>query len=143
MARVGFVVSDVNNSAITADLSTTAVVLLHADSDQDANSEAMPSSGYLSHVELHFTSAATPTTVQAHLTWELAGDEPASGQSAATTLHALQTSDEKGAAIGIDQFYRTPALATSAGQIYLWLVLDSGTATLESARLHWAEHLGR
>ena len=88
-------------------------------------------------------TTGTPATLTGILTWDAAGDNPASAQFTITLVAAMTTASTYiGAVIG-DFPFRRPAGVGTAGTIYLFLKTDAGTVTLQIARLHWSEDVGR
>ena len=137
MADQGFIVNDATVSGIGT---SYAAVLLHEDSTSDANSRALPQACFLSHLELQLdTASGSQTKVSAFLTYDSAGNDPLTGESADNTLHAgVGDATLLNTAIDLTVYFRAPASQTTAGKLYLFLKVDAGTVDCTKARLHWA-----
>jgi hypothetical protein len=145
----GFASNDGDVAGITG---TTFVlgkaIKLHADTDVDAKSSALPNACYLSHLDLQLdATSGAPTKVSAILAWDAGGDSPMTGLSEGNKLWAGLTNaniDESSVtalyntSIGLDVWITSPASQTTGGACYLWIIVDAGTVTVKRARLHWA-----
>ena len=140
MADQGFIVNDAAVSAIGTSYAVGKGIKLHGDTGSDANSRQVPQACYLSHLEVTVdTASGSPTKLSAFLTYDSAGDEPLTGESADNTLHAgLTNTSLLNTAITLDVFFNAPATQTTAGALYLFLKVDAGTVNCTKARLHWA-----
>jgi hypothetical protein len=139
MADQGFIVNDADVASIGTSYALGKVIKLHADSTSDANSKAMPTGCYLSHLEIQLLETSTTVaTVSAFLCWDVAGDDPLTAEAAGVSLHdSMTTASTMMTAIAMDVWIREPAAATS-GEVYLFLKVNDGAVTLKKARLHWA-----
>ena len=77
--------------------------------------------------------------MSAFLTYDSAGNDPLTGESADNTLHAgVGDATLLNTAIDLTVYFRAPASQTTAGKLYLFLKVDAGTVDCTKARLHWA-----
>lgn len=110
----------------------------------DALARKRPSGGYWSYLEVNFTqTGAAPATCTYKLTWDAAGDVAASSEATITLTAGVTTGTKWGGASGLDIW---PALNSSAtattNKVYLWVKVNAGTVTLDTARLYWRDHQG-
>ena len=139
MADQGFIVNDATVSGIGTSYAIGKIITLQEDAASDANSKALPQAGYLSHLELRLvTASGSPTKVTAYISYDSAGNEPLTGESADNTLHAGFAANNLLTAIDLDVYFRTPAVQDAAGKLHLFIKVDAGTVDLTSARIHWA-----
>tara|TARA_R110000824_G_scaffold65692_3_gene170989 strand:+ start:5215 stop:5643 length:429 start_codon:yes stop_codon:yes gene_type:complete len=138
MADQGFIVNDAEVTAIGTSYAVGKAIKLHADTASDANSKAMPSACYLSHLEIQLLETSTTVSnVSAFLCWDATGNDPLTAEAVEVSLHdALTTASTMMTAVAMDVWIREPAAATS-GEVYLFLKVDSGAVTLKKARLYW------
>lgn len=144
----GFIVNEAEVAGITTTIAAAAVITLGAFTTVDANATAIPAGGYMSHVEVQATkTAGTPATLTAVLTYDVAGDDPASVATAVPLVASATTANTYVAKIPLDQWNRTPAVPGALpppagytyGRLYLFLVTNAGTITLNKARLQWRD----
>jgi len=105
----------------------------------DVNAKALPSGGYWSHLEVLLDeTGATVASVTCYLTWDAAGDVPASSEATIALVAGLTDVSLRGGATGLDVW---PCLTDNsvAGTLYLWIKTNAGTATLVQARLYWRD----
>ena len=140
MADQGFIVNDAAISAIGTSYAVAKGIKLHGDVAIDANSRQLPQACYLSHLEVTVdTASGSPTKLSAFLTYDSAGDDPLTGESADNTLHAgLTDTSILNTAIDLNVFFNAPATQTTVGALYLHVKVDAGTVNCTKARLHWA-----
>lgn len=144
---MGFAIDDTGGTGTQAGITTAYavanVILLHLDADQDARSGALPSAGYLSHLDLKvLATAGSPANVDAWLSWDAAGDHAATGEFTDQVLvAALTTANTYNTRIVIDHWYKAPSVQTTKGKLYLWVKFNAGTVTVQRARLYWSDNL--
>ena len=145
----GFASNDGDVAAITGSSFVLGkAIKLHADTDVDAKSSALPNACYLSHIDLQLdATSGTPATVDAFLAWDAGGDSPMTGLAEGNKLWAgLTDANIDGAAvtalfntsIALNVWITSPASQTTGGACYLWIKVNTGTVTVKRARLHWA-----
>tara|TARA_R110002051_G_C8431927_1_gene453586 strand:+ start:28 stop:480 length:453 start_codon:yes stop_codon:yes gene_type:complete len=143
----GFIVNDAEVTGITGSYVLGKKVLLHEDNDpstgSDVYSKAMPNSCYLSHLDLQLDQeeATLHKYVSCFLTWDAAGDDPMTSESAGNQVVAGLTDTSLAlASIALDVWVTRPAGQTTAGKVYLHLRGNAAGATyaVKKARLHWA-----
>ena len=141
MADQGFIVSDAPSgvASVGSSYAIGKAILLHEDSAVDANSRAMPSACHWSHLEIQVSSiSGSAASLTAYLTWDSAGDLPATSASATTTIvTGLTTATDGGVAIALDVWPTFPSDATTTGKLYLFVKTNTGTVTVLRARLYW------
>ena len=145
----GFASNDADVAGITGSSFVLGkAIKLHADTDVDDKSSALPSACYLSHLDLQLdATSGTPTKGSAILAWDLGGDSPMTGLSEGNALWGGLTDANIDSAsvtalfntsIGLDVWITSPESQTTQGACYLWIIVDTGTVTVKRARLHWA-----
>jgi len=138
----GFATNDAVVTGIDHAYDLSKVILLHKDTDIDVKSSALPQACYISHLDLQLdVTSGNATTVSAFLSWDSAGDDPMTGESAGNTLWAGMTDTSLGCtSIAMDAWVTAPAGQTTTGKCYLHLKIVGSTpvVTLNKARLHWA-----
>jgi hypothetical protein len=100
----------------------------------------IPQGCYWDHLELQLLATGTPTSVSAWLSWDSAGDHPATSEGTVTLVAALTTANTYGASLVINGWFRAPTVQTTPGTLYLHLkIAGTGTVTCNRARLVWTE----
>jgi hypothetical protein len=90
---------------------------------------AVPENLLLDHLEVQFASlSGSPTTATMFLSWDSSGDYAATNEASAT-IKAGKTTATKGTATWVLNriMARPPGIGT-AGTLYVWVKLDTGTA---------------
>lgn len=150
-ATQGFACEAADVASITTSYAIAQVVTLGANITRDASAKAVPAGGMWSYLDVQvLKTGGAPTTVEAVITWDTAGDDPAYVTTVAADLVAAGTtantfigtlplnfwpSTPWGAADGAAR----PA-AYVTGRVYVQLRVDAGTVTLKKARLHFRDH---
>lgn len=121
--------------AHTQSLSTTFVgVACLSDAANEPNSKPFPRKGRISHIEIEIeSSASSPATVDAYLTWDAAGNRIATPATTQTITPGTGTSGGVVYSVGVE--YDRPDDAV-AGSIYVWARVNTGTATAHT-RVYW------
>ena len=79
-ARRGFIASNVAQAGVTTAYNNGQGILLDGTGTLDAGAVTLPGSAYLSHIEIQcLQTGATAATLTFFLSWDSAGDYPASG----------------------------------------------------------------
>tara|TARA_R110000824_G_scaffold309061_2_gene496485 strand:+ start:35 stop:466 length:432 start_codon:yes stop_codon:yes gene_type:complete len=140
----GFIVNDATVASITTSYVVGQKILLHEDSAADANSRAMPQSGYLSHLEIQMDeTGGTCANISLFLTWDSVGDDPMTAEAQSQLVHAGMTDVSlRNIAVSLDTWYTAPTGQTTAGKCYLFIKTNAGTVSLTKARLYWADRAG-
>jgi hypothetical protein len=136
-----------NSSAVnTIGTSFAANKLIELKKNTATNAKSVlviPQSFYADHIELVAAVASgSPTTVQAMLFWDSTGDLPIAGPSLALDLaSALTTASTKVISIRVDLDCIAPPGQTTAGSVYLGLLVDTGTINVAAggAKLIWRD----
>lgn len=136
--------SFLTNAAVVANIATAyaanKVIALTAASAVDGTQPALPSGGWLDHLELNVTFAGGATSGTAKLCWDAAGDVLASLPVAFTFEPGVTTTATKaGIIIPFQGWYRNPvAAAQSTMTIYLFVKVNAGTVdvAIGGAKLH-------
>lgn len=136
MLQRGYVISPASTAALTT--SWSSGILLSTTGDTAA--KALPTSPHLTDLTVKLTGATDGVQVYAYLSYDAAGAKPAAGVSAAGTV-AVISGTNGGCAFSLDitkPFYWG---GETRGQLYLWLKLSAGVATLASqgAVLGWSD----
>lgn len=143
MATIGMIVND-SDTALTA--GSWASTLMHEDTSEEAASlhGALPSSGFISTLDLVIQDAAgapTVTTIELFGTWDSAGDEiflPYTKLTVNTdTVPGQTTGTRIMASVKYERCFTQPSVQTTAGKMYLWIKLTDEDGDLRSARLNW------
>ena len=137
----GFICNAAAVAGQTTAYALARVVALSGSTAVDENAKAKPQGGYWSHLEVRLTeTVATVATVTVYLTWDAAGDVPASSEATITLVRGITTAATIGGATGLDVW---PSMNDNSvtGTIYLWIKTNAGTTTLDQARLYWRDHL--
>jgi len=144
MPQQGFICLDAEVPNIVG---TYLPALLHEDAAVDAGSTngALPSACWWSQLELVWdVTAGAVTEITLKLTWDSAGDNPASEEivlsTADNTIYAGQTDVSLWlATVDLNVSKRATAGQTTTGKVYLWskVTAGGGTLTLKKARLQW------
>ena len=139
-ARRGFIASNVAQAGVTTAYNNGQGILLDGTGTLDAGAVTLPGSAYLSHIEIQcLQPGATAATLTFFLSWDSAGDYPASGESGAITLiSGLTTGLRRGLALGLDVWIQSTDRQTTPGGLYLWCKTNNGTVTVNEARIFWA-----
>ncbi len=144
MMTVGFLVGTgtlPTNIGTTYD--ATKPVILNAGStaattvDNTANN-LMPVGAYIDHL----TVVVTPTVAASltlKLTWDAAGDVPASAPATVTLEPCVTTTTNSYIVTPFQGWIKPPSTATSLSRLYLWIKTNAGTVNVVSARLDWTE----
>ncbi len=100
---------------------------------------------YFDNLELECTPTGAVTTVTARLTWDAAGDHPASAEGTITLLQGITTATLYGGVVAMDAWKRPPATQPSPGYVYLWLKTNANTIDVAAggAKLHWTDGFAR
>jgi hypothetical protein len=132
----------VNTAAVTS-VSTSYVKVTLEEGSTDAKGTALPQAGYIAGLELKLlrTAGSAPATATFYLTWDTTGDHIAT-EALAITLVAATTSDVYGGYKAIDRVFRSPT-ARASSPLYAWVKMNDGTVTVQLAKLHWCDSLGR
>jgi len=126
---IGF--SYAHTQSLTTAFSGVACI---TDTANEANSQAFPAKGNISHIEIEIeSSVGSPTTVDAYLTWDAAGDRIVTPATAQTITTGTATSGGVVYYVGVQ--YNRPDDAV-AGSIYVWARVNTGTATAHT-RVYW------
>lgn len=138
MREASFLVSP--NAPVALSTTWTAIKLT-AVSASAANSRVTPACAYLGDVEIDLDTVVTAVSVQAMLTYDLAGLKSLAGPTAATTFANLSGSLGS-VSFAVDKIKTWPASGATmptTGECYLWLKVNAGTANLTAAgaRLQW------
>jgi hypothetical protein len=137
--NIGFAV----NAAAVESVSTTYTKVTLSSGSTDAKGAVLPAAGYISGLELKVlkTSGNNPATATFYLTWDETGDHLAT-EALAITLVAGATSNVYGGFKAIDRWFREPT-ARAGTAVYAWVKMNDGTVTVQLAKLHWCDSLGR
>ena len=137
----GFIVNDAAVTGINTGYVKGKRILLQEDSAEDPKSRAMPTSCYLSHLELQLdATSGSPTQVSAFMAWDSDGDDPLTAESASNaTWSGMTDTSLKNASIALDVWVTMPTGATAAGKCALWIKVNAGEVSVLKARLHWCD----
>jgi hypothetical protein len=137
--NIGFAI---NSAGVTGITTTYTKLTLGAASAVDLKGAALPQAGYAANFELQvLATAGTPTTATVYFTWDTGGDHPMT-VAATMTLVVGQTENTYGGSLALDKWFRSPTSRAST-DVFAWVKFDSGTVTVQHARLHWCDSLGR
>lgn len=100
---------------------------------------------YFDNLELECTPTGAVTTVTARLTWDAAGDHPASAEGTITLLQGITTTTLWGGVVVMDAWKRPPSTQAAVGTVYLWLKTNANTIDVAAggAKLHWTDGFAR
>lgn len=135
---VGFLTNAGAVTGIGSSYAAGKVIALTSDPAVDGAENDLPQGSYLDHLELRCTPTGAVTTVTGFLSWDAAGDSPASAEMTITLIQGLTTATLYGGAIAIDGWFRPPGKTLT---LYLFLKTNANTIDVAAggARLHWAE----
>jgi hypothetical protein len=136
----GFIANAATVAGQTTTYAIARAVALSGSTAVDAWAKALPSGGYWSHLEVLLTeTVATVASVTFFLSWDAAGNVPASSEATITLVRGLTDTTLLGGASGLDVW---PSFNDNAvaGTLYLHMKTNAGTATLTQARLYWRDH---
>ena len=144
----GFIVNDAAVTGINTGYVKGKRILLQEDSAEDPKSRAMPTSCYLSHLELQldeptagvYSGSAVVTQVSAFMAWDSDGDDPLTAESASNaTWDGMTNTSIRNASIALDVWVTMPTGATAPGKCALWIKVNAGEVSVLKARLHWCD----
>lgn len=129
------------NQTGTVNITTTFTqVVIKRDTAVDARAGVFPQSCKLSHIELQLSTVVTAASIVCYLSWDGAGHRPISPVESAT-LYATADGTRWVAGVAYDIDVTAPAAQPTAGEIYLWVKTNAGTATVETATAQWTDNL--
>ena len=139
-SRRGFIASNAAQPGVTTAYNNGQGIFLDGTGALDAGAATLPGSAYLSHIEIQCDqTGATAATLTFFLSWDSAGNYPASGESGAITLiSGLTDVSRRGLALGLDVWIMNTDRQTTSGGLYLWCKTNAGTVTVDEARIFWA-----
>ena len=93
-----------------------------------ATHDGVPARFYLDHLEVQVdTIALGATSLTGYLSWDAAGDYPATNEATSTIVTGKTTATRGSAVFDLkNHMVRPPGLGT-AGRMYLWLKTNAGT----------------
>lgn len=137
----GFIVNDTTVTGITTAFDVTKGILLKFDASTDPKSKPVPQSCYYSHVVVTLdVTAGLPATIQAMLTWDVAGDDLMAGPTELITLQSgLTTATRRMFGAAVNAWPSATSDQTTLSSVYLFLAVDAGTVDLVKAELFWSK----
>lgn len=144
-STVGFATNTGAVSGIGTSYALNKAILLTSVSSTVGAETPFTAGCYFDNLELECTPTGAVTTVTARLTWDAAGDHPASAEGTITLLQGITTTTLYGGAVVMDAWKRPPATQAAAGTIYLWLKTNANTIDVAAggAKLHWTDGFAR
>jgi hypothetical protein len=126
-------------------------IRLKADRSVDNKSKDIPSSCYVSHLELEVEDESAgggpvPTTLNAKITYDDNGDDVFAGPTGDVTLDPnVSAANKFNLALRVDGWPTMPTDQTTANQLVLFLKVDQGTIKVSQGkvRLHWVSRSGK
>lgn len=141
----GFMANESVVAGIADFYDVTKPIKLVGTSVVDEYARVMPQACWLSQLDLLVTvTSGAPKCIKALLTWDAAGDDIMFRETEGERVVAGVTTGGRGqGSVPLGTFLRAPSSQTAEGEVYLWIKVDTGTFTLDVARLHWAATHGR
>jgi len=142
----GFIINDTQPASVQQTFLLAKVFLIHEDVDRDAKSlhGAIPSQAVIEQIDVILdATVGNPTQAKIALYWDSIGDEIAFGPSAYFDLSAgLTDTALRHGTLSVGTRPRVPATQTTAGKLYGVILVDTGTVTVDTVRVHWSDDRG-
>ena len=141
--NAGMLINDTQPTTVQQVFALTKLVLLHEDVDRDANTlhGALPQQAEITQVDVILdATAGAPTQAKIILFWDSLGDNIAFGPSAYFDLAAgLTDTSLRMGTLSVNTQPRVPAGQTTKGKLYGTVLVDTGTVTVTTLRVHWTD----